>query len=157
MGNTLFDGDDIDSYFADYSAYDEDSDYDYNDYDYNDHGRRRRMLHSVDEENAASSRLAFLLGGFATRKCHSFEGYTLCAKYSPSARQYRMSVEVASALQPKSEYEQSLHRIEQYAAKTLSDNMLSDDQSDYDYGYADGSEYDSMSDLRDETLYFGTC
>lgn len=119
---------------------------------YHDADDRRRMLD--DDHNGPSSQLAFLLGGFAMRKCQSFEGYSLCAKYNPSARQYRVSVEVASARLQKSEYEQSLHHIERYAAQQLSENMLSDQfesddfesEESYDYTHDDGYEYDSGYD-----------
>ena len=130
-----------DDHQSDFEQYDEDA--------------RRRTLLALDGETGPSSHLAFILGGFAMRKCQSFEGYTLCAKYNPSARQYRMSVEVGSGRLQKSEYEQSLHRIEQYAAQKLSDNVMSDRfdidddfeyDDNYDYDYDHDHDYDSEYD-----------
>ena len=71
--------------------------------------------------------------GMAQRKCQTFEGYTLCAKYNPSARQYRINVDVGTGRLQKSSNQQSRQNIQQYAAKQLTDtNVLNEDGFVYD-------------------------
>jgi len=141
----LFDEDDIDS---EHEA--EDGGNDENNVDDGSDDKDEWAPEIMDENNGASSKLAFMLGGLVMRKCQSFEGYTLCAKYNPAARQYQMSLTMASGRMQKSEYEQSLHRMEQYAAQTLSDNLLSDEYNyesyddEYDYNY--NATYDEEDD-----------
>eukprot|EP01083_Nonionella_stella_P190597 705852_1 len=137
--NTLNDDDDDDLYYEDYGY---DNDEDYNEY-YEDYyadpildSRRRAMEEDMDEGEWMSD-LAFVFEGLAQRKCQSFEGYTLCAKYNPSERRYRINVDMALGRNPKSGYQQNRQNIQQSAAKVLTDNILSIGNQEDEFVYDD--------------------
>ena len=89
----------------------------------------------------------------AQRKCQTFEGYTLCAKYNPSAREYRINVDIGTGRLQKTSTQRNKQNIQQFAAKQLTDtNVLNEDGFTYDDDDDDNIDYDETNDddqLRD--------
>lgn len=79
-----------------------------------------------------ASDLGFMFQGMAQKKCQTFPGYTLCAKYNPSARSWRFNLDIGQGRSQKTYRQQVRQNVQQFAAKQLTDNTLDDDEFVYD-------------------------
>ena len=86
-----------------------------------------------------------IFGGLSQRKCQTFDGYAVCAHYNPSDNEYGIDLNIGSGRKLKSIFQQNRQNIQHFAAKTLTDNVLTDE-----FAYDDDVEEDVQMDNADD-------
>ena len=112
------------------------------------------MLLALDEgdDMAMNANLKMIFDGLSQRKCQTFDGYAVCAHYNPSDKQYRINLNIGSGKKMKSKYQQNRQNIQRFAAKTLTDNVLSDE-----FVYDDDEQMDADDVNSDDAVYLTDC